>query len=78
MIYTHNWLPSTFTLICCRFEIGKILEAAEKARIRWKVQDWFYPPIIVEEPEEKPKVVSFCIAFLHTFSAFPIIFIDKE
>jgi hypothetical protein len=78
MIYTHNWLPSTLTLICCRFEIGKSLEAAEKARIRWKVQDWFYPPIIVEEPEEKPKVVSFCIAFLHTFSAFPIIFIDKE
>jgi hypothetical protein len=56
-------------------EIGKILEAAEKARISWNVQEWFYPPRIVEEPGEKPKVVSFCIAFFHTFSAFPIIFI---
>jgi hypothetical protein len=78
MIYTHNWLPSTFTLICCRFEIGKILEAAEKARIRWKVQEWFYSPRIVEEQGEKPKVVSFCIAFFHTFSAFQLSLLSKN
>jgi hypothetical protein len=56
-------------------EIGKILESAENARIRCQLQEWFYLPRIVEEPGEKPKVVSFCIAFFHTFSAFPIIFI---
>jgi hypothetical protein len=55
--------------------VGKILESAKKARIDCKLQELFYSPRIVEVPGESPKVVSFCIAFFHTYSAFPIIFI---
>ncbi|EFX81588.1 hypothetical protein DAPPUDRAFT_102049 [Daphnia pulex] len=36
-------------------EIEKILEVAENARIRGKVEEWFYPPRIVEEPGENRK-----------------------
>jgi hypothetical protein len=51
-----------------KIDIGKILKAAVAARIRVKVENWFYPPRIVEEPGGKPKVVSFCISYFFCIS----------
>jgi hypothetical protein len=42
-------------------DIKKILKAAEAARIRENIENWFDPPRIVEETGGKQKVVSFCI-----------------